>query len=129
MTDKGTVLIRLHINGALHEREVAPDRLLVDFLRYDLGLTGTKEGCGVGVCGACTVLLDGKMISSCLALAVMADGSHLTTVEGLAAEGKLLEVQKAFAQHGGFQCGYAPPARLSPPTPCFSPTPIQQRTR
>ena len=76
--------IRMRVNGKKVEVEVPTNRLLIDCLRYDLGLTGTKEGCSVGVCGACTVLMDGKMVSSCLALAVFADGHEITTVEGLA---------------------------------------------
>ena len=89
MSVKESVTVRIDVNGNPFSGEVHPGRLLVDFLRYDLGLTGTKEGCGVGVCGACAVLLDDKMISSCLALVVMADGSKITTVEGLALDGKL----------------------------------------
>src|SRR5688572_26766437 len=79
-----TRTIRIAVNGTAREVEVPAYRTLLDCLRYDLGLTGSKEGCGVGVCGACTVLLDGKMVSSCIALAVFADGREVTTVEGLA---------------------------------------------
>src|SRR6185312_15661803 len=103
--------IRLRVNGQPVVREVPDNRLLVDFLRYDLGLTGTKEGCSVGVCGACTVLMDGDMISSCLTLTVMADGHDITTVEGLAKNGELNPVQKSFIQYGGFQCGNCPTER------------------
>jgi carbon-monoxide dehydrogenase small subunit len=85
---------------------------LLDCLRYDLGLTGTKEGCSVGVCGACSVLMDGQLISSCLALAVFADGKELTTVEGLAQEGRLHPVQQAFIDYGGFQCGICTPGMV-----------------
>ena len=80
--------IKLRVNGKKFEMEVPTNRMLVDCLRYDLGLTGTKEGCSVGVCGACTVLMDGDMISSCITFAVMADGHDLTTVEGLAKIGR-----------------------------------------
>jgi carbon-monoxide dehydrogenase small subunit len=104
--------IRLHVNGKKIEKEVPTNRLLIDFLRYDLGLTGTKEGCSVGVCGACTVLMDGKMISSCLAPTVFADGHKITTVEGLAQDGKLHPVQKSFIQYGGFQCGICTPGQV-----------------
>ncbi len=104
--------IRFKVNGKRHTLEVPTNRLLIDCLRYDLGLTGTKEGCSVGVCGACTVLLDGKMISSCLALAVFADGREITTVEGLAKNGKLHPVQKSFIQYGGFQCGICTPGQV-----------------
>lgn len=104
--------IRLRVNGKRHELKVPTNRLLIDCLRYDLGLTGTKEGCSVGVCGACTVLMDGEMISSCLALAVFADGREITTVEGLAKNGKLHPVQKSFIQYGGFQCGICTPGQV-----------------
>ena len=87
-------------------------RTLLDCLRYDLGLTGSKEGCGVGVCGACTVLLDGRMISSCIALAVFADGREVTTVEGLAGDERLHPVQQAFMDAGGFQCGICTPGQV-----------------
>ncbi|MGK2941267.1 MAG: (2Fe-2S)-binding protein [Immundisolibacter sp.] len=107
-----TVTLALHINGAPWQGEVLGNRLLVDFLRYDVGLTGTKEGCGVGVCGACTVRLDGRLVSSCLTLAAMADGCELTTVEGLAGREELKPIQNAFIEHGGFQCGICTPGQL-----------------
>jgi carbon-monoxide dehydrogenase small subunit len=113
MSDSPKVSIRLSINGQAYEQEVKPNRLLVDFIRYDVGLTGTKEGCSVGVCGACTVLLDGKMVSSCLTLAVMADGADITTVEGLAQDGELLPIQQAFIDQGGFQCGICTPGQVT----------------
>ena len=105
-------MIRLTVNGELHEVEVPTYRTLLDCLRYDLGLTGSKEACGVGVCGACTVLLDGKMISSCIALAVFADGREVTTVEGLAEDERLHPVQQAFMDAGGFQCGICTPGQV-----------------
>ena len=104
--------IRITVNGAAHEVEVPAYRTLLDVLRYDLGLTGSKEGCGVGVCGACTVLLDGKMVSSCIALAVFADGHEVTTVEGLAKDERLHPVQQAFMDYGGLQCGICTPGQL-----------------
>lgn len=104
--------ISMRVNGKKVETEVPTNRLLIDYLRYDLGLTGTKEGCSVGVCGACTVLMDGKMVSSCLALAVFADGRNITTVEGLAKNKKLHPVQKSFIQYGGFQCGICTPGQV-----------------
>ncbi len=104
--------IRLKVNGADHDLEVPARRMLVDCLRYDLGLTGTKEGCSVGVCGACTVLVDGQMVASCITLAVTADGADITTVEGLAQDGKLHPVQQAFIDHGGFQCGICTPGQV-----------------
>ena len=104
--------VRMRLNGKKVEVEIPTNRLLIDCLRYDLGLTGTKEGCSVGVCGACTVLMDGEMISSCLALAVFADGHEITTVEGLAKNGALHPVQKSFIQYGGFQCGICTPGQV-----------------
>lgn len=97
--------ITLNVNGQTYNVDIEPTRLLVDVIRYDLGLTGTKEGCSVGVCGACTVLVDGKMVSSCLMPGVSANGSQITTVEGLAQREELLPIQQAFIDHGGFQCG------------------------
>ena len=114
-----TRVIRLTVNGQSHDVEIPTYRTLLDCLRYDLGLTGSKEGCGVGVCGACTVLLDGKMISSCIALAVFADGREVTTVEGLVApearlsgDERLHPVQQAFMDAGGFQCGICTPGQV-----------------
>jgi aerobic-type carbon monoxide dehydrogenase small subunit (CoxS/CutS family) len=104
--------IRLTVNGAARVLEIPTYRTLLDCLRNDLGLTGSKEGCGVGVCGACTVLLDGKMISSCIALAVSADGHEVTTVEGLARDERLHPVQQAFIDAGGFQCGICTPGQV-----------------
>jgi carbon-monoxide dehydrogenase small subunit len=97
--------ISLTVNGKKHELEVPTTRTLIDCIRYDLGLTGSVEGCGVGVCGACTMLLNGKMVSSCITLAVMADGGEIDTIEGLAKDGQLDPVQQAFIDYGGFQCG------------------------
>ena len=104
--------IRLTVNGSTHDLDVPPQRRLIDLLRYDLDLTGTKEGCSVGVCGACTVLLNGRMISSCLALAVFADGGEVTTIEGLAHDERLHPVQQAFIDYGGFQCGICTPGQV-----------------
>ena len=107
--------VRLTINGQTYERTVPNRRLLVDFLRYDLGLTGTKEACSVGVCGACTILLNGRMVASCITLAVQADGAEVTTIEGVATgpsgEG-LHPVQEAFITYGGFQCGACTPGQI-----------------
>ncbi len=102
----------LNVNGKEHRVDVPSRRLLIDCLRYDLGLTGTKEGCSVGVCGACTVLMDGKPISACLALALFADGKELVTVEGLAREDRLDRVQQSFIDYGGFQCGICTPGMV-----------------
>jgi len=102
--------VRLTVNGIPRSATVEPRRLLSDFLRHDLGLTGTHVGCEHGVCGACTVLLDGKAIRSCLALAVAVDGRSITTIEGLASEdGTLHPVQQAFRDHHGLQCGFCTP--------------------
>ena len=104
--------ITLHVNGEAVERLVPDHRLLIDFLRNDLDLTGTKEGCSVGVCGACTVLVDGKPVSSCLALVVTADGCHVDTIEGLADGDRLHPLQQAFIDRGGFQCGICTPGQI-----------------
>ena len=104
--------ISLKVNGTNHQVEVPARRLLVDCLRYDLGLTGTKEGCSVGVCGACTVLVDGQMVASCITFAATVDGSEITTIEGLAQDGRLHPVQQAFIDYGGFQCGICTPGQI-----------------
>jgi carbon-monoxide dehydrogenase small subunit len=107
-----THTIRMRVNGKDYTADVPSQRLLIDCLRYDLGLTGTKEGCSVGVCGACTVVMDGVLVSSCLTLVVLADGKEITTVEGLAQDGKLHPVQQAFIDYGGFQCGICTPGMV-----------------
>ena len=107
-----SAMVRLIVNGVECEASAPPGRLLLDFLRYDLGLTGSKEGCGVGVCGACTVLVDGEMYASCITLAVAVDGSEITTIEGVAADDRLDPVQQAFIDHGGFQCGICTPGQI-----------------
>ncbi|HEX9867527.1 MAG TPA: (2Fe-2S)-binding protein [Candidatus Tectomicrobia bacterium] len=107
-----THTIRMQVNGKDYTVDVPSQRLLIDCLRYDLGLTGTKEGCSVGVCGACTVLMDGALVSSCIMLAVLADGKEITTVEGLAHNGNLHPVQQAFIDFGGFQCGICTPGMV-----------------
>ena len=98
--------IKLNVNGAERELTVAPWTSLLDALRDHLDLTGTKKGCDHGQCGACTVLVDGRRINSCLTLAVMKEGAKVTTVEGLARDGALHPVQQAFIDHDAFQCGY-----------------------
>ncbi len=104
--------VSFKVNGTSHELDVPARRLLVDCLRYDLGLSGTKEGCSVGVCGACTVLIDGAMAASCIMLAVAADGAEITTIEGLAQEGRLHPIQQSFIDYGGFQCGICTPGQI-----------------
>jgi carbon-monoxide dehydrogenase small subunit len=106
------IRIRVRVNGEEHEREVEPRLLLSDFLRHDLGLTGTHVGCEHGVCGACTMLVDGDPIRSCLLFAVQADGRELATVEGLAEDGDLHPVQRAFQEAHGLQCGFCTPGIL-----------------
>jgi len=103
--DQNRVTIEVTVNGESHQTSIRPNLLLVDFLRYELGLTGTKEGCSVGVCGACSVLVDGKITTACLTLAAMTDGCEITTAEGLADQEQLLPIQQSFIDHGGFQCG------------------------
>ncbi len=104
--------IRLRVNDREYERRVEVRKTLADFLREDLDLTGTHLGCEHGVCGACTVLLDGEPVRSCLVLAVQADGANLTTVEGLADGERLHPLQEAFWSHHGLQCGYCTPGIL-----------------
>jgi carbon-monoxide dehydrogenase small subunit len=101
--------IGMTVNGEHHEAEVEPRTTLVDFLRGKLGLTGTHVGCEHGVCGACTVLWNGKAVRSCIMLAVQADGAELMTVEGLAPEGTLHPIQQAFLEKHGLQCGFCTP--------------------
>jgi aerobic carbon-monoxide dehydrogenase small subunit len=104
--------VKLLVNGKQFVRDVADNRLLVDFLRTDLQLTGTKEGCGVGVCGACTILLDGLPISSCITFATQVNGREVTTIEGLALGDRLHPVQEAFIACGGYQCGICTPGQV-----------------
>lgn len=106
------VPVNLVVNGRRHEREVEARRLLSDFLRHDLGLTGTHVGCEHGVCGSCTVIVDGEAVRSCLALAVQVDGAQVTTVEGLGSPGELTDLQQAFRDHHGLQCGFCTPGIL-----------------
>jgi aerobic carbon-monoxide dehydrogenase small subunit len=104
--------IRVTINGRLFEEDVEPRLLLSHFLRENIGLTGTHIGCVVGECGACTILLDNKLVKSCLHLAVQADGREVTTVEGLAKDGELSPIQEAFIKNYAFQCGYCTPGMV-----------------
>ena len=108
-----TRVIRVRVNGVTYERQVPVRMLLADFLRHQLGLTGTHVGCEHGVCGACTVLLEGEPVRSCLLFAVQADGAEITTVEGLApSEGSLHPIQEAFREAHGLQCGFCTPGFL-----------------
>ena len=116
--------VRLTVNGAARTARVPARRLLSDFLRHDLRLTGTHVGCEHGVCGACTILLDGAPVRSCLLLAVSVDGTDITTVEGLAGpDGALSPVQQAFAECHGLQCGYCTPGFLTTITAGLAVTP------
>ncbi len=109
---QNAVTITLTVNGLTHTRAVDARVLLSDFLRHDLGLTGTHVGCEHGVCGACTILLDGRSARSCLTLAIQADGATIETVEGLGRMGDLGRVQQAFRDHHGLQCGFCTPGFL-----------------
>jgi xanthine dehydrogenase YagT iron-sulfur-binding subunit len=104
--------ITLNLNGAPARLDVAPWTTLLDALRESLNLTGTKKGCGHGQCGACTVLVDGKRILSCMTLAIMKDGATVTTIEGLTEGGVLHPLQQAFIDHDAFQCGYCTPGQI-----------------
>lgn len=104
--------VKLTVNGVAHEAEVEARTLLVDFLRDDLGLTGTKIGCDTSVCGACTIHLDGQAVKSCTVLAVQADGSEVTTIEGLASNGDLHPLQEAFWEKHALQCGFCTPGMI-----------------
>jgi len=104
--------ISVTVNGARHEADVEPRQLLVYFIREQLGLTGTNVGCDTTSCGSCTVLVDGKSVKSCTMLAVQADGREIITIEGMARNGELHPLQKAFHEHHGLQCGYCTPGMI-----------------
>lgn len=105
-------LIELKVNGETYQVSIYPWRTLLELLREDLNLTGTKEGCGKGDCGACTVLIDGKPVNSCLILAIEVQGKDILTIEGLAQDGQLHPVQQAFIEHGAIQCGFCSPGMI-----------------
>ncbi|MCC6337606.1 MAG: (2Fe-2S)-binding protein [Myxococcales bacterium] len=105
-------LVKLTVNGVAHERAVAPAATLLEVLREELFLTGTKRGCDVGDCGCCTVLLDGAPVLSCLVLALEADGAEIRTIEGVANGNQLHPVQQAFVDHGAIQCGFCTPSMV-----------------
>ena len=104
--------IKVTVNGIIHELSVQPWETLLDVIREHLGLTGTKEGCGLGECGACTIIMDGKTVNSCLVLAVEADNRVITTIEGLANGDELHPIQEAFIACGGLQCGFCTPGMI-----------------
>lgn len=105
-------MLHCTVNGVKVERMVDDERTLLAFLREDLGLTGTKEGCGEGDCGACTVLVDGLSVNSCLYLALLAEGRSIVTIEGLEKDGRMSEIQSAFIRHGAIQCGFCSPGMI-----------------
>lgn len=107
-----SVTIRLRVNGRSYEVQTEPQRTLLEVVREDLRLTGTKEGCGTGECGACSMIVDGRLITSCLMLAPEADGADIITIEGLAQDGQLHPLQQAFIDHGAVQCGFCIPAMI-----------------
>jgi aerobic-type carbon monoxide dehydrogenase small subunit (CoxS/CutS family) len=115
--------ITVDVNGVQYEREVDARRLLIHFLRDDLGLTGSHIGCDTGNCGACSIIADGTLVKSCMMLAVQADGAKLETVEGLAEDGELTALQQAFSNHHALQCGYCTPGML------MSATALLRRTK
>ncbi|PYX52535.1 MAG: carbon monoxide dehydrogenase [Acidobacteria bacterium] len=125
------VSIQVCVNGKLHPREVEPRKLLVEFIREDLELTGTHIGCDTTYCGACTVLMNGAAVKSCTVFAVQADGAEITTVEGLEKNGDLHPIQKAFGDCYGLQCGYCTPGLMISALQLLkdNPTPNQEQIR
>ncbi|HJR95105.1 MAG TPA: (2Fe-2S)-binding protein [Gaiellaceae bacterium] len=123
--------LSVEVNGEQIELEVPTRRLLVHFLRDDLGLTGTHIGCDTGNCGACTVHLDGEAVKSCMLLAVQAEGTKISTVEGLAADGELTALQRSFNEHHALQCGYCTPGMLMSATALLArnPRPSEEDVR
>jgi carbon-monoxide dehydrogenase small subunit len=112
MASSNTITVRLTVNGITHDLEVYPMARLLDVLREQLRLTGTKEGCGEGECGACTILLNGEIVNSCLVPIAQVDGAEITTIEGVAVGDRLHSVQQAFVEHGGAQCGICTPGMV-----------------
>ena len=110
MTERHRIVVK--VNRVQYERDVEPRKLLVDFLRDDLELIGTHVGCEHGICGACTILFNGRVARSCLMFAIQADGAEVMTVEGLAEDGRLHPLQEAFREHHGLQCGFCTPGML-----------------
>ena len=105
-------ILHLKVNGEEYQVEVEPQEILLDVIRDKLNLTGTKRGCDTGDCGACTIIMDGKAVNSCLVLALEANGKEIVTIEGLAKKGQLHPLQEAFVQHGAVQCGYCTPGMI-----------------
>jgi carbon-monoxide dehydrogenase small subunit len=122
-----TIDLAFTLNGAPQRCTIPPERLLVDLLRDELDVTGPKVGCAIGVCGACSVLVDGMLMTGCLLPAVFVQGKNVTTVEGLAVEGELTPLQDAFIAHGGFQCGICTPGQLIASTALLAENPHPSR--
>jgi carbon-monoxide dehydrogenase small subunit len=124
-------IVSLTVNGEEYDAVITPNRTLLEVLRDDLALTGTKEGCGEGACGTCTVLLDGKPVRSCLTLAIEVQGREITTIEGLAPMGKMHPVQKAFVEYGAIQCGFCSPGMILTTKALLdeNPSPTEQEAR
>lgn len=106
------MILNFYVNGVKVELNVEPDRRLIDILREDLGLTGTKEGCGEGECGSCTVIIDGKAVHACLTIAIQLEDTRILTIESLEHKGELSEIQKAFIEENAIQCGYCTPGMI-----------------
>ena len=123
--------VKVTVNGETYERDVEPRKLLIHFLRDDLDLTGSHIGCDTGNCGACSVIVDGVLVKSCMLLAVQADGATVETVEGLAQDGELNPLQQAFSDHHGLQCGYCTPGMLMSATALLraNPHPSEEEIR
>jgi aerobic carbon-monoxide dehydrogenase small subunit len=123
--------VKVTVNGETYERDVEPRKLLIHFLRDDLGFTGSHIGCDTGNCGACSILVDGVLLKSCMLLAVQADGTKIETVEGLAQDGELNELQQAFSDHHALQCGYCTPGMLMSATALLkaNPSPSEDEIR
>jgi len=115
-----TTRVRLVVNGSTRQLEIDPRQSILDVLRETLDLTGTKKGCNQGACGACTVLVNGRRVTSCLTLAVMHDGAEITTIEGLARGDELHPLQAAFIEHDGFQCGFCAPGQIMSGVACIA---------
>jgi aerobic-type carbon monoxide dehydrogenase small subunit (CoxS/CutS family) len=126
-----SLTVTVDVNGESYEREVDARKLLIHFLRDDLDLTGSHIGCDTGNCGACSVILDGTLVKSCMLLAVQADGATIETVEGLSADGELTPLQQAFSDHHGLQCGYCTPGMLMSATALLraNPKPSEEDVR
>ncbi|MEW6264360.1 MAG: (2Fe-2S)-binding protein [Thermodesulfobacteriota bacterium] len=129
MIKAAKVVVRIEVNGEEQELLISPHLTLLEVLRERLELTGVKEGCGEGVCGSCTVLMDGRPIRSCLTLAIEVQGRKITTIEGLAEGDKLHPIQEAFIQHGAIQCGFCTPGMILAAKACLDSNPMPNETQ